>query len=105
MLAGLTVVGVEIGAGKEVVGCEVVEGRGESSGTEVKDRALGGVGFRRSRESSVDIEGLEVGGNVDEDEAPVSIREEILPGRSLPTYAPLIIRSISVSPSRGLSKL
>lgn len=33
-----------------------------------------------------------------------STREEVRPGKSLPVYAPLIIRSSSVSPSRGASR-
>src|SRR5207302_2724681 len=39
-----------------------------------------------------------------EDIGESSTRDEVRPGKSLPVYAPLIIRSSSVSPSRGASR-
>ena len=101
--AGLAVAGWEIGAGKFFSVCGIDEvscDTGESSGTLLRGTAvLVEVGFLLSSESDVN-EGVDGEGG-----GPGSIRELVLPGRNLPTYAPRIIRSISVSPSLGRSRL
>ena len=94
MEAGLTEVGFETGAGKEDWGIESDGITGLSSG--MSPRA-GAAGFFLLSKESVVVDG-DGGG-------PGSILELVRPGRNLPTYAPLIMRSNSVSPSLGRSKL
>lgn len=93
MEAGLTVVGFETAAGKEDWDVELGGTTGLSSGMLPRLGAAGS--FLLSRESVVDGDG---GG-------PGSTLELVRPGRNLPTYAPRIMRSSSVSPSLGRSKL